>query len=368
MKWLEQFGHGGDLVTAAERFGITAAEWLDYSANINPLGPPERVMNALYHGMQSIVHYPDPAHRLFRQVLADRLSVPADWILPGNGAAECMALAILALSPHKVGVIYPCFSEYEALSKQFGAEVLACRSEESTNYKPELKSLYPLFQQTDLVFVGHPNNPTGILWDKDELEKLAEWTEETETFLIVDEAFLDFIPSDQQLSLITDLQHFPRVILIRSMTKFYAIPGLRLGYTIAEPSLIRRMREKQVTWSVNVLALLAGELCLAEIEYEEKTRELIQRERAYLMESIRTQLGWQVWPGQANFLLVRCPEGKTARELQEALAVKGILIRNCSMYPGLTPRDFRIAVRTREQNNRLLEACKQIAANWGDLR
>lgn len=356
MSQLEPFGHGGDLTTAESHFGIQREQILDFSANINPLGPPPSILKSIQDGLSAIVHYPDPGHRSFRRVLADKHQVSEEWILPGNGAAECMALAILALAPRKVGVVYPCFSEYETLAKQFGAEVVACYGEESDGYKVSRDELYPLFREADLVFIGSPNNPTGTVYTRDELVAMAQWCEDTNTFLVIDEAFLHFVGEGTRVTLLGELERFPRIMLIRSLTKMFAIPGLRLGYTIAHPELIIRMRQKQVTWSVNGLALAAGEQCVREERYEQQTRELIQEQRAYLTERIQNELGWKAYPSEANYLLIRCTEEMTATELQQALGYKGICIRNCSMYPGLTPYHFRIAVRTREENARLITA------------
>ncbi|MBO8171592.1 MAG: threonine-phosphate decarboxylase [Bacillaceae bacterium] len=368
MGWIERFGHGGDRDTAAESFGIDRDRLLDFSANINPLGPPHALMEKLKQDLDQIIHYPDPAQRTFRQKLARHLQVDERMILPGNGAAECMALAILGLSVQKVGVIYPCFSEYEKLARAFGASVSACYGRQERDYKPDMEELYPLFQEQDLVFVGHPNNPTGILYSLDELRTMAAWADETETYLVVDEAFLDFLPPEEQITLLPELNRYPRVILIRSLTKFYAIPGLRLGYTVADPDLIKKMKAKQVTWSVNQFALSAGEVCLDQREYEEKTRRLVETERDYLIRKIRDGLGWQVWPGKANFLMVRLPVAITADALQLAFGQKGIMIRNLSMYPGLTPYDIRIAVRLREENDRFLQTLNEVLeeAKWGD--
>ncbi|MCM3145869.1 threonine-phosphate decarboxylase CobD [Brevibacillus sp. MER 51] len=365
---IETYGHGGDLLTAAQRFGREPGQFLDYSANINPLGMPASVREMLLASLAAVAHYPDPGHRVFRRALARRLQVPEEWLLPANGAAEAMALAILGLSPQTVGVVYPCFSEYAQLSEQYGARVIGCFGKEANGYKPDPAELYTLFTQCDLVFVGSPNNPTGILYQPDELRQMAEWTKETNTWLIVDEAFLDFVEEERQYTLATQLEHFPRVILMRSMTKMYAIPGLRLGYAIAHPDVIAKMRQKQVSWSVNALALLAGELCLQEQGYEGQTRRLIKVERAYLTDSIRSELGWQVWPSEANFLLLRSPEGLSAEQLQARLGKKGVLIRNCAMYPGLTAHDVRIAVRGREENERLMEALREAHAEGSEQR
>ena len=359
---LETYGHGGDLLSAAQRFGVAPGDFLDYSANINPLGMPVSVTKTLLASLSAIIRYPDPGHRSFRGALALHLGLGEEWLLPANGAAEAMALAILGLKPQTVGVVYPCFSEYEQLSKQFGARVIGCHGKEENGYKPDKNELHDLFEQTDLVFIGSPNNPTGILYEPEELVQIAQWSTETNTWLIVDEAFLDFVATERQFTLARQLEQYPRVILMRSMTKMYAIPGLRLGYAIAHPDVIEQMREKQVSWSVNSLALLAGELCLREHEYEEKTRQLVAKERVYLSEIITHELGWQVWSGEANFLLLRSPKHLPAEQLQARLGKKRILIRSCAMYPGLTEHDVRIAVRSREENERLIAALREVAA------
>ncbi|MFD2368969.1 threonine-phosphate decarboxylase CobD [Brevibacillus sp. GCM10020057] len=357
---LETYGHGGDLWTAAQRFGVAPGDFLDYSANINPLGLPPSVREMLLASLAEVTRYPDPGHRQFRQALAARLELPEAWLLPANGAAEAMALAILGLAPQTVGVVYPCFSEYAQLARQFGAQVIGCCGREELGFKPDTDELYRLFEASDLVFVGSPNNPTGILYTPQELRQMADWAQETKTWLVVDEAFLDFVQEERQFTLASNLERYPRVILMRSMTKMYAIPGLRLGYAIAQPEVIGRMRAKQVSWSVNALALRAGELCLAEQAYERQTRALIAREREYLAGFIRSELGWRVWPGEANFLLLRTPADRTAEQLQAMLGKKGILVRSCAMYPGLTVHDVRIAVRGRSDNERLTAALRDV--------
>lgn len=357
---LEVYGHGGDLRTASARYHIPAEDFTDLSANINPLGPPPGLLNTLRESLPDVVRYPDPGHRALLKLLSERIQVPEEWIVIGNGAAENMALALQALSPAKVGIIEPCFSEYETLSKQFGAEVGSVLGRAEQHFHADPKEIERLISDHDLVFVGQPNNPNGVQYGRDELRRFACAAETFETYLVVDEAFIDFIPEEERISLLEELHKYPRVILIRSMTKFYAIPGLRLGYAIAHPDLARAMRGKQVTWSVNLLALLAGECCLqAGKEYEEETISLIKKQRLLLREGL-VDLGCQTWPGEANFLLVRLPEDWTAHSMQEALGAKGILVRSCAMYRGLGERDIRVAVKDRECCDKLLKAMKEI--------
>ncbi len=367
MAWIEKYGHGGDLLTAQNQFGLDTAPRLDFSANINPLGPPTRLMEALIKQLDTIIHYPDPVQRLLKEKLADRLGIKTAQLVIGNGAAECMALIVLALQPQNVGVVYPCFSEYEKLSLAFGAKIVACYGKQENQFKPELADLFELLSKVDVAFIGHPNNPTGMTYTTDELRQIAEQAEATNTYLVIDEAFIDFLPENQRVTLLPGLEKYPHCLIVRSMTKFYAIPGLRLGFAVAEPDIIARLQAKQVTWSVNQLALAAGEICLDETDYETKTIELIAEQRAFLKHAIETRFNWFVFPGQANFLLVRLPESIKVADLQWQMGKRGIMIRSCTMYPGLTDHDFRIAVRTQPENEELLTALQEVVEerNWG---
>ncbi|MEH7119561.1 threonine-phosphate decarboxylase CobD [Neobacillus vireti] len=361
MAYLEKFGHGGDLLTARQLFQKDFSPLLDFSANINPLGPPPSVIELLKQQLESIVHYPDPAQRVLKQKLAEKYSVSPEQILIGNGAAECISLTILGLQPETVGVIYPCFSEYEQLARAFGAKIKPCNGREENDFKPDRLELFQLIAETDLVFVGHPNNPTGVTYSKAELIEMAEHAEKMNTYLVIDEAFIDFLPPEKQITLLEDLKRWKQVILVRSMTKFYAIPGLRLGYMVADPTMIVKLRAKQVTWSVNQMALMAGEAVLNEKEYEEATIALIEEQRSDVKRAIEQNLGWKVFPGQANFLLVRITTNITAADLQWRMGHKGILIRSCAMYQGLTDHDFRIAIRTGKENQCLIQALIEVS-------
>lgn len=352
---LEIFGHGGDLRTASARFGLAPDSFLDFSANINPLGPPPGVLDLLNKAMPYITAYPDPGHRGLVSRLSGLLNLDASCLVIGNGAAENMALALLAFAPDKVGVIEPCFSEYRQLAVMFGAEVTSVQGEEARDFKADPEEVIKLISRCGLVFIGQPNNPNGVQYSLEELQRFAEAGERSDCVVVIDEAFIDFIPAEQRESLVDELMSYRNLLLIRSMTKFYAIPGLRLGYAIAHPDRAAAMRGKQVTWSVNSLALLAGEACLSDSEaYGNETISLITRQRIRLRDGL-AQLGCRTWPGEANFLLVRLPEGWTAGAMQTGLGQRGILVRSCAMYPGLGQGDIRIAVKDEAACERLLQ-------------
>ncbi|WP_379132573.1 threonine-phosphate decarboxylase CobD [Paenibacillus sp. sgz500958] len=353
---LEKYGHGGDLLTAEELYGTGGGTFLDFSANINPLGPPPGVLKALRESLSAVIAYPDPGHRRLKSMLAESLGVGSGWLTIGNGAAECMALLLLAVAPRKVGIVEPCFSEYRQLSQQFGAEVVSVRGSQEQDYRASLTEIAGLLEQVDLLFLGQPNNPNGVQYPLEELKELAEKAERCGTFLAVDEAFNDFIPEEQRNTLQSELERYPHTVLVRSMTKFYAIPGLRLGYTIASPELAAAMTGKQVTWSVNGLALLAGEACLKSgRKYEQETRSLIAAARTELREGL-LKLGCEVPDSEVNFLLCGLPTPWSAEEMQNRLGRLGILVRSCAMYPGLGPGHIRVAVKGMEDCRRLLQA------------
>lgn len=357
---LEKYGHGGDLLTAAELFGREKETFLDLSANINPLGPPPGVLDILKNSLSAVTAYPDPGHRRLKSLLAERLGTDINTLTIGNGAAESMALLLLAAAPQKVGIVEPCFSEYRQLSEQFGAQVLSVCGTREQGYRADVEAILSLLEKVELLFIGQPNNPNGVQYSVAELTLLAQKAEDCGTYLAVDEAFIDFIPEAERNSLLPVLAQYPRTVLVRSMTKFYAIPGLRLGYTIAHPELAAAMAGKQVTWSVNSLALLAGEACLASgHDYEQRTRDLIRHERTVLRQGLMS-LGCEVPAGEANFLLCGLPSPWGAEHMQARLGRSGILIRSCAMYPGLGAEHIRVAVKGPADRERLLKRMDEI--------
>lgn len=359
---IEVYGHGGDRKTAAEQFGQPIAEMMDYSANMNAAGPPPGLLDYLAECLPQIVHYPDPGHRRLRGLLAERNQCTGEQLVIGNGAAECMALLLLALRPAVVGLVEPCFSEYAQLSSQYGSKIMRIYGRQELAYRADVEEICQLIPQVNLLFLGQPNNPNGVQYIFNDLKRIADTANAHKVILVIDEAFTDFIPLSQRVSLQGELERYTNIIIVRSMTKFYAIPGLRLGYTISSPELAARLRSQQVTWSVNTLAQAAGEWCLehaADTDYEQQTIARNIKQREYLHERL-TQMGCAVCPGEANYLLVELPEPWEAETFQMAMGQKGILVRSCAMYPGLSSRHIRVAVKDQEHNVQLLACWQQI--------
>ncbi|TBL78287.1 threonine-phosphate decarboxylase CobD [Paenibacillus thalictri] len=353
---LEKNGHGGNWAAAEEAFGRKAGERLDFSANINPLGPPPALRHMLLDEWDYITRYPDPEVRELRQAISSKYGVPFDSILVGNGAAELIDLLPRALRFRRAAVTDPTFSEYREALEKAGADVVSVTSSPEERFRIEPSKLIDVLPQVDALFLGQPNNPTGERRERDELRELARQAHKHGAKLVLDEAFADFFPDESNVTMIREAAASEHIVVIRSMTKFYAIPGLRLGFIVAGPAMIRELRRLQMPWSVNHFAQKAGVLALQDHEYERRTRELIAVERSWLQNRLYG-LGCTAFDSVANFLLVALgPSHIPANEMQRRLAEQGIFIRRCATFIGLDDRYFRIAVRTRPENERLVAA------------
>lgn len=333
--------HGGDLRRAAALYG--PREFIDFSANINLLGPPPQVWQVLTENLQDVVHYPDPHLEGLKADLASFLKVDPSCILPGNGGAELIYLLPRLEGVRQVRIPIPTFSEYAEAAKASKVPIRYCL---------DLDHL----QQGDMLFLCNPNNPTGKLRSKDQILQLAQQAEERGAWLVVDEAFIDFTPEGRKASVAPQVQDFERLIVLYSLTKLFAIPGLRLGCLVASPALIAASRQLQPPWSVNCLAELAGRAALGDESFRERTRKATAEEREFLYQGLLAQKGLRPYPSAANFIFVAIADPSwTGTTLTDALGRRGILVRNCANFQGLeSDRHIRVAVRTRQENERLL--------------
>ncbi|MBL0385818.1 threonine-phosphate decarboxylase [Tumebacillus sp. ITR2] len=350
---IETFGHGGDLWTAEKRLGVPREKLLDFSANINPLGPPPSVWQAIHDNLATITAYPDAKSRELKSALAARYHQSVKKISVGNGAAEILYGILRTLLPKTVGLVYPCFSEYAESAAVVGAKLHGVYAREEDDFVPSRTELLAACEEVDVFIVGHPNNPNGRLVPMEWLREMAVRLRERERFLLVDEAFLDFVP--EAPTLLQELEEFPNVILLRSMTKFFSIPGLRLGFAFASPELTERIERELPPWRVNALAQGVGIAGVQDHDFEARTVEWLREERPFLRNELEALPGVKTYGGLVNFVLFRCE----TPDLQEKVGRLGVLIRNCAGYPGLGSGYYRVAVRSREENLRLLTALQQ---------
>jgi len=356
------FGHGGNLRELARRAGRDRDDILDFSASINPLGPPDCLRAVLARNIERLVHYPDPDCTELAELLARRFEVASEQVVVGNGSTEIFFALARACRFDRAIVPVPSYLDYAAAVRVAGHQVRQVPLKESEGFAVDWAVLDSRLAGKHLVLLGQPNNPTGRTFDREAL--LATASRRPDATFVVDEAFADFVAGYRSLAFSGNA--LPNVIVVRSLTKFYAIPGLRLGFAVASPAVAGWIREQIPPWSVNVLAQEAAVALLADDDYARRTIELVDRERRWLTERLAAIPGLHVYPSEANFLLVRLDRADLgAPELAELLLREAIAIRTFGPGQHLDERFFRVAVRTREENERL---CDALAVAMGTSR
>lgn len=346
---------------------------LDFSASINPLGPPTSAIAALEASYHRLRDYPDPDYSSLRQYLAAEHHIDPTWVLPGNGSAELLTWAARDLAQLKATLlITPAFGDYYRAIQAFSGSILPCpfnlnQSDRPLTAEADLTDLIQSILKAQTtnslgLLLNNPHNPTGQLF---RVEWLRQWLEKF-ALIVVDEAFMDFLPPAEQQSLVHLVPTYPNLVILRSLTKFYSLPGLRLGYAIAQPEQLKRWQKWRDPWPVNVLAEAAAIAVLGDRQFQQQTWSWLPSARRQLFQGLQRLPGLVPLPGAANFLLVRCdppPSGtqRSVRTLQEALLKQDqILIRDCLSFPELGDQYFRVAVRTAAENQRLLGALAQL--------
>ncbi len=348
--------HGGDTRQARERFGLE--EVLDFSASINPLGTPPGLREHLFERWPQVLHYPDRGGRRCREAVAERFDLPPEAVVVGNGSAELIGLLLRSAAWARVLVSPPDFGLYRALLPA-GVPVVPVPRVEARGFAPDLGALARAAGPGDLLLFSNPGNPSGAGVGPAELAGLLDRCAAVGAVLAVDEAFVDFCP---ELSVLDLAARRPGLVVLRSLTKFYGIPGLRLGFLAAAPARASAVAGLQVPWSVNTLAQEAAPYCLAHTEWEGRSRAYAARERERLAAGLGRLAGVRALPSRANYLLLHLsPPAPGAGTLYEDLARRGILVRHCGSF-GLGERYLRVAVRTEEENALLLAALEDALA------
>ena len=337
--------HGGDIYSLQEEY---AGEILDFSANINPLGMPQGVKQAAIRALEDCARYPDPACRRLSKALGEHEQVPPEQVICGNGAADLIFRIVLAQRPRKAVLTAPSFAEYQAALAVTNCAIDYEYLEAEKDFALTKSFLERLGGDVDLVFLCNPNNPTGKRVSVELLGEIMGRCREKDILLVLDNCFEGFLEEPP----IRGLPPYQNVFVLKAFTKLYAMAGLRLGYGLCrDQNLLREMHRRAQPWSVSLPAQEAGIAALREKEYVAQSRWLVQKERSFLMTGLRS-LGLQVYDSEANFILFRAGTDTLDTKLRK----QGILIRNCGNFPGLTPNYYRIAVRTRKENQHLL-AC-----------
>jgi threonine-phosphate decarboxylase len=354
--------HGGDVYTAARELVIPADSIIDFSASINPLGTPASVMSELRRHLKDLRHYPDPSAAELVDEIARSTGLDPRMILCGNGSTELIYLVARALRPERVLIPAPAFAEYEraciAASHFNGSHsnteiIKYYHIEAKDQFRLNADAFIDAMKDRDLTFICNPNNPTGQLIRKSDMVLIADAARKSGCCLVVDEAFIDFIPGE---SIIKKVAKNPSLIVIRSLTKFFALSGLRIGYAVINPDLLGTISRLKEPWTVNSLAQVAGITALKDTAYQSRTFNLLKKEKDYLEKGLK-DLGLDYYPSPVNFYLIR---HDNAYNIVLQLREQGILVRDCSNFNSLDRSYIRIAVRTRRENMRLLTALAKL--------
>ena len=369
--------HGGNIFQFAHEQRIEPYEVVDFSANINPLGPSQRGLDALNAQLRYISHYPDATNDDVLNAIADTYEMDKHQIIVGNGAAELL-YAICRL-PGYTGAFVPApgFSEYkEALeASKIPVRDIFYRPWEDDNGKPYFEVPYLALETFAaelkgqdgriIVFLGNPNNPDGTLLDKDHIRTVASMLKDANSLLVIDESFIDFVGNDplqdNEHSMRSLVNEFDNIIVVHSFTKFYAVPGLRIGAAFANETLITQLQQYIPSWSVNTLAQAYTKAALNDVDYIKRTKQELNEERAFMYNALDDIEGSTVYPPSANFILFQVnQEGITANYINEELKKYNMIVRNCDSYVGLTNHWVRIAIKDHDTNIKLVDKLTNI--------
>jgi len=347
--------HGGDIWQASRLKGASSEELLDFSASINPLGFPPSSRKALLSAIKSIPPYPDPSSTALKEAIAGFHAVGIDEVVPANGSNEIISIIPRLLKSGPALIVEPAFSEYGKALGLSGIRVKSHLLREQDGFRINCKSLKKAIEGCSAVYIANPSNPAGVLTGKEDLFDIMSFAKKKGVLVIIDEAFADFTG----VSVIPESLRAGNVIVLKSMTKFYAMAGLRLGYGVGAKKLMARLSALIPAWSVNTLASSAGVAALKDRAFRKRTLEWFETEREFLFDGLASLSGLAPFESSANYIMVKLNGGVDARELRRSLLEKdGVIIRELSAFRGLGPEFFRVAVLGREANMKLIAALR----------
>ena len=346
--------HGGQLRQVAERFGIPARDLLDFSANINPSGPPPAVLKTLrasLDDLSTLTEYPDLEQAELKQAIAQYTKTHEENIIAANGFVPILEAVLRVLRIRTCLLPVPCFVEYRRTLERSGVQTIPVTLSADTDFHYDSAEL--IADHVDAILLANPQNPSGICHDAALLRDLVAHASTTNTYVLLDEAFIDYVP-EHSLATMTD--EFSNLIVFRSVTKFHGIPGLRVAYALANPILAASITEHLPPWPITTLASHAVIAALGDQAYATRSLHDNTANRTTLASSLRT-LGLAVYPSAANFLLFRLPASVDSKAFWQRMIVDHrIVLRSCANYEGLSAGHFRTAVRTPEENERLVNS------------
>ncbi len=356
--------HGSDIEKICEYYHLKKEDIINFGANVNPLGLSASVKAALASHLDILSSYPDREYTSLREVLSAYCRIPSDYILPGNGSSELISLLIDALSPKHTLILGPTYSEYSRELSFSGSTQEYYHLKEEQDFRLDADDLCTVLAKGnyDLLIICNPNNPTSSAILHDDMEKLLCFCADHGVFVMIDETYVEFAPDIEAVTAVPFTQRFTNLCVLRGVSKFFAAPGMRLGYAVTgNPDFLRKMKEKQIPWSLNSVGAYAGELLFQDQDYIDRTRQLILTERGRMYDALSQLASFKVFQPYANFLLLKIlKEGKTAFDVFETCIKNGLMIRDCSSFQCLDGEFVRFCIMMPEDNSRLLKVLEKV--------
>lgn len=356
--------HGSDLEKIEEIYGISKDEIVSFSANVNPLGVSPRLREELSRRIDAITTYPDREYTSLRRCIADYCGTDYENVIVGNGSTELISLFIQIEHPKKALVIGPTYSEYEREIALGGGTTLYYPLHEANGFCLDVRDfLSQLNESVDLLVICNPNNPTSSSITRAEMRQILDACKQHDIYVMVDETYVEFADNMDEISAVPLTNDYNNIVILRGTSKFFAAPGLRLGYAITgNRDLIKSINTRKNPWTINSLAVVAGETMFTDTDYIKATKALIASERARIYDVLKNHPAYKVYKPSGNFILVRIlKDGLTSQDLFDRAIREKMMIRDCSTFPFLDNRYIRFCIMNPADNDRLL-ACLLHAA------
>ena len=355
--------HGSDLEQVSAYYHIPQNDILCFSSNVNPLGLSSSVKEKLSKNLDIISSYPDRNYTALRNSIGHYCNINPDFVTVGNGATELISLLIKQRRPERTLLLGPTYSEYEHELSMVNGEIIHYTLQSHDQFQLDIEDFFAALKDNiQLLIICNPNNPTSSAIRKDTMEKILKKCDSLGIFVMIDETYVEFAPCMDKISAVPLVSDYSNVMVLRGVSKFFASPGLRLGYGItSNETFLSDLKTHQNPWSLNSVAAYVGELLFSDHEYIKKTKELIYHEREKICKELSTWKNIQYFDPQANFILIKILKPElTSGDIFDALIKDGLMIRDCSSFESLDGEFFRFCILNPEDNDRLLAKLKSI--------
>jgi len=349
--------HGGNIYQASQESGIPIDRILDFSASLSPLPLPERAKELLVRADSLVKAYPEPWAESLKKALAEDYEIEERFLLCGSGSISLLYALASVLKVSDIGIIVPTFTEYERAFAAFNSDIkfVYIKAESNKDFKVDLSTIIEVLDKVQCIVICNPNNPTGVvlppLWIKEILDKASS----KDRWVIIDEAFIDYVP---EYSVMHFVREYSNLIVLRSLTKFYGIASLRVGFVVAQSKILHEIKKVVPPWSVTQLSIEISKVLLSDKQFKSRVFQWLKQEKSFMEQGLR-RLNIRYFPSLVNFYLIQTPK---ASALWQRLLQKGILLRRCTDFKGLDYRFLRISLRTREDNKILLQELQNYLA------